>query len=98
MHQNDGNAAGLAGLHQGLYLREFIERTEAAGQHHVVRGVFDEHDLARKKWRKWMEISWYSLAVCSCGRTMLTPMLGDLPAYQPLFASSIKPGPPPLTQ
>src|SRR3569833_1385375 len=49
MHQNDGNAAGLAGLHQGQYLREFIERTEAAGQHHVGRGVFDEHDLARKE-------------------------------------------------
>src|SRR3569832_3014785 len=40
MHQNDGNAAGLAGLHQGQYLRVFFVCFVVVGLFFVGCGVF----------------------------------------------------------
>ena len=45
-HQNDRNAAGLAGLYQGDDLAELIQGAEAAGQNDVGIRIFYERDFA----------------------------------------------------
>ena len=47
--ENHRNLAAFAGLNQHENFRQLIERTEAAGHHHIGVGVFDEHHLAREK-------------------------------------------------
>lgn len=47
--QNDGNLARFASLNEGERFGEFIQRAKTTGHHHIGRGMFDKHDLARKK-------------------------------------------------
>ncbi len=46
MDQDDGNLAGLAGLHQGQGFHQFVQGAEPSRHHHVGGGEFDEHHLA----------------------------------------------------
>ena len=46
VHQDDGNLAGFAGLHQGQGFHQLVQGAEAPGHHHVGGGEPDEHHLA----------------------------------------------------
>jgi hypothetical protein len=49
VHQDDGNAARLARLHQRQRLHQLVHRAEAAGQYDIGGSELHEHDLAREE-------------------------------------------------
>ena len=51
--------------------------------------------LREKKYRKSSETSWKLRSPFSWGNEMLRPIDGARPACAPLFAASMRPGPPP---
>ena len=51
--QNNRTGRNFAGLHQRQAFKQFVQRAEAAGHHHIGVGVFDEHHLAREKVAKF---------------------------------------------
>ena len=96
--QHDGEVEDLAGLDQRQRLEQLVGRAEAAGEDdRSPPPPSRTSSCARRSGRRRGRGRGTSFIPCSCGSSIPKPTESPPPSWQPRFAASITPGPPPVT-